>query len=59
MDHAGAPQTPGNFQDTHKILKAGKEPNVMPDDKETDNSRDEKTSLCPSRFTPPPSEQFP
>lgn len=38
MDNAGAPQTPGNFQDTHKILKAGKEPNVMPDDKETDNS---------------------
>lgn len=31
-DNAGAPQASDNFQDTHKILKAGKESNVVSDD---------------------------
>lgn len=37
-ENASAPQASGNFQDTHKIAENGKEPNVMADDKKTDNS---------------------
>lgn len=37
-DNAGVPQASGNFQDTHKILKESKKPNVRPDDKKTGNS---------------------
>lgn len=37
-DNISAPQVSGNFQDTHKLVEDGKEPNVMPEDKKTDNS---------------------
>lgn len=37
-DNASALRGSSNFQDTHKIVENGKEPNVKPDDKKTDNS---------------------